>query len=82
MPESRRRGKSTYTPPPRASRDLEPNPAWWAPTFSTLLVLGLLWIVVYYVSQTAYPIPSVGSWNLVIGFAIMLSGFIMAMRWR
>ncbi len=82
MPESRRREKSTYTPPPRASRDLEPNPAWWAPTFSTLLVLGLLWIVVYYVSQTAYPIPSVGSWNLVIGFAIMLSGFVMAMRWR
>ena len=82
MPEARRREKSPYTPPPRASRDLEPNPAWWAPTFSTLLVLGLLWIVVYYVSQTAYPIPSVGSWNLVIGFAIMLSGFIMAMRWR
>jgi hypothetical protein len=50
--------------------------------FSTLLIVGLLWIVVYYVSATAYPIPGVGVWNLVIGFGVMLSGFAMAMRWR
>ena len=82
MPESRRRDKATYTPPSRTSKSVEPNPTWWAPTFSTLLIVGLVWIVVYYVSATAYPIPNVGVWNLVIGFAVLLSGFVMAMRWR
>ena len=51
MPESKGRDNSstTYTPPPR-SKAAEPNPTWWAPVFITLLVLGLLWIVVYYVT--------------------------------
>ncbi len=82
MPESRRREKNQYTPPPRVAKEAVPNPSWWAPMFSTLLIVGLLWIVVYYVTATAYPIPDVGNWNLVIGFVIMLAGFVMAMRWR
>ena len=26
------------------------SPAWWAPTFVALMILGLLWVVVYYIS--------------------------------
>ena len=83
MPESRGRDhKSTaYTPPP-ASKAAEPNPTWWAPAFITLLVLGLLWIVVYYISEYKYPIASLGVWNLGVGFVLLMAGFIMTMRWR
>ncbi len=58
------------------------SPSWWAPTFITLLILGLLWVVVYYFSGTAYPIPGIGHVNLAIGIGLMLAGFIMTLRWK
>lgn len=82
VPESKGRDKSAPYTPPRASKVAEPNPTWWAPVFITLLVLGLLWIVVYYMSEYKYPIGSIGVWNLAVGFALLMSGFIMTMRWR
>ena len=48
----------------------------------TLLLLGLAWVVVFYVSESKYPIPGIGAWNLVCGFAVMLAGFGLATRWR
>jgi hypothetical protein len=47
-----------------------------------LLILGLAWVVVYYLSQSKYPIPDIGNWNLAAGFGVLLSGFIMLTRWR
>ncbi|EWT00360.1 septation inhibitor protein [Intrasporangium oryzae NRRL B-24470] len=83
MPESRGRDrKAAPYIPPKSSKATEPNPTWWAPVFITLLVLGLLWIVVYYISASQYPIGSIGVWNLAIGFALLMGGFIMTMRWR
>lgn len=83
MPESRGRNrKSTPYTPPQKSKAPEPNPRWWAPTFVTLLVVGLLWIVVYYISQYKFPIEALGAWNLGVGFALLISGFAMTMRWR
>jgi hypothetical protein len=53
-------------------------------TMVAAFVIGLAWIVTFYVSNSKYPIPldSGKAWNLVIGFAIVLSGFVMATRWR
>ncbi|WP_299036828.1 cell division protein CrgA [uncultured Pseudokineococcus sp.] len=98
MPESRgrRRGKTTprtpedaaaRTPdgPPttsRTARPAAPNPRWYVPVMLGLMLLGLAWIVVWYVSQNQYPVPGIGSWNLVVGFAIVLVGFLMTTRWR
>jgi hypothetical protein len=82
VPESRGRQKSSYTAPPRASSAPAPNPTWWVPVLVTLLLLGLLWIVVFYVTQGAFPIASFGYGNLAAGFALLLGGFAMAMRWR
>jgi hypothetical protein len=47
-----------------------------------LLVIGLAWIVTYYLSQTKYPVPGWDTWNLVAGFGILLVGFGMTTRWR
>jgi len=52
------------------------------PVFVTLLLLGLAWIVTFYVSQGAWPIAKFGYGNLVAGFVLLLGGFGMAMRWR
>ena len=47
-----------------------------------LLLLGLLWIVVYYITRAEYPIPGIRDWNLLIGFGVLLVGFAMTTRWR
>ena len=57
MPESKGRDSRSghYTPQQRRKKQA-PNPEWYAPVFVTLLLLGLVWIVVFYVSQGAWPI--------------------------
>ena len=58
------------------------SPGWWAPTFVTLMVLGLVWVLVYYISSARYPIPDITWWNLVIGLGVMMIGFLMTLKWR
>jgi hypothetical protein len=59
-----------------------PNPSWWAPVFVTLLLVGLLWIVVFYISQGQWPVAAFRYWNLVVGFALLIGGFAMTMKWK
>ena len=84
MPESRNRDKASYTHPPekRPQKVSVGNPVWFVPVMVGLMILGLLWVVVFYVTRQEYPVPSLGRWNLGIGFALMLSGFMMTTRWR
>jgi hypothetical protein len=82
MPESRVRRKSAFTPPKAKSGPPKPNPGWFVPVMIGLLLLGLAWIVVYYLTQTEYPIPGISHANLGIGFGIALAGFLMTTRWR
>jgi len=82
MPESRIRRKTAYTAPTGKGGPPKPNGRWFVPTMITLLVLGLAWIVVYYLTRGDYPVPSIGDWNLVVGFGILLLGFGMTTRWR
>ncbi|MBK9476371.1 MAG: cell division protein CrgA [Tetrasphaera sp.] len=84
MPESKGRDKPAYTPPPRAAQKVDaPNARWFAPVMVGLMVLGLLWVVTYYLSGIhQFPIPALGVVNLFIGFGLMLAGFIMTTRWR
>jgi hypothetical protein len=76
------RTKAPFTPPATRSTARKPNPRWYAPLMLGLMVLGLIWIVVFYISQTMYPIPKIGDWNLLIGFGLLLAGFAMTTRWR
>ena len=57
------------------------NPRWFVPLFCALMIIGLIWAVVYYLTSN-YPIPNIGAWNLAIAFAIIMVGFIMTMWWR
>ncbi|GAB7192031.1 hypothetical protein NUM3379_27400 [Kineococcus sp. NUM-3379] len=59
-----------------------PTPRWYVVTMVGLMILGLIWIVVFYISQTRYPVPGWGNWNLVAGFGLVLVGFAMTTRWR
>jgi hypothetical protein len=58
------------------------NPPWFAPVMLGLMVIGLLWVVTFYVSETRFPVPNIGNLNLVIGFGLLISGFLMTTRWR
>jgi hypothetical protein len=82
VPESRGRKKATYTPPPTTSTGRKQSPPWFAPVMVALFVVGLAYIVIYYVSQGKYPIPPLDSWNIVIGFGIIMAGFGMSTRWK
>jgi hypothetical protein len=83
VPESRSRRKKAYTPeataPPKAALG---SASWWAPVMLALFVIGLVWIVVYYISQAAYPIGALGWWNIVVGFVFIGLGFGMSTRWK
>ena len=57
------------------------NPRWFVPLFCALMIIGLVWAVVYYLT-TDYPIPHIGAWNLAIACAIIMVGCIMTMWWR
>lgn len=83
MPESKNRKKATAKPrPEQESKALAPNPSWFVPVMLGLMILGLVWIVTYYVSNGQIPIPGITHWNLAIGFVFVLSGFGMMTRWR
>ncbi|MEE6272014.1 cell division protein CrgA [Georgenia wangjunii] len=81
MPESKRRKKAEYTPPP-APAEPKASPRWWVPTAVTLMIIGILWVVTTYIVQAAGPIPDIGQWNLAVGFVVLMAGFLMCLRWR
>jgi hypothetical protein len=79
--KSRRKKKKAYIAPP-ASKAPRPSPGWWAPAMVTVMLVGLAWVVVFYLSSAAWPIRAIGQWNLVIGFGLMMGGFGMTAGWR
>lgn len=48
-----------------------------------LMVLGLIWMVLYYLWGSSIPVIShLGNWNFGVGFSLMVAGLVMTMRWR
>jgi hypothetical protein len=47
-----------------------------------LMLVGLAWILSFYISGGRIPIPMIGSWNIAAGFGIMFVGFLMTTRWK
>jgi hypothetical protein len=59
---------------------------WAGPAMVTSAIIGLLWIVVFYVvggTDTTIPVYSdLGQWNIVIGMGFILASFGFAMKWE
>jgi hypothetical protein len=87
VPKSSVRKKKVYTPPtdvrPTVTASTKkPSPLWLPISAVTLIVAGITWLVVYYLSQTHYPVESWGYWNLAVGFGAMVTSLILLSRWR
>jgi len=83
VPKSRVRTRTVYTPPPSKAARKKVSAPWVGPTIAVCLVVGLAWIVVYYLSQGSIPgISALGAWTLVVGFAFIIVGVVLSTRWR
>jgi hypothetical protein len=88
VPESKGRKKDVYTPPPTGKGERKVarlgSPRWLAPTLVALFVIGLTYIVIFYIAGSQIPVmkdlsPLV---NVGIGFVFIAGGFGLATRWR
>ncbi|MHA3704474.1 cell division protein CrgA [Jatrophihabitans sp. YIM 134969] len=60
-----------------------PSPKWYPITMAVVLLLGLAYIVVYYIAGGDVPyMQDLGGWNLAIGFGVLVLGLLMSVRWR
>ncbi len=89
MPESRKRKKAVYTPPPNAAggpKKKGPSPRWLAPLMLALFGIGVLWLVVFYITQGSMGgLPYASdweNWNLLVGFGFIIAGFGLSTQWR
>jgi Cell division protein CrgA len=82
VPKSRIRRKSAYTPPPAKLPTRLGSRGWVAPLMLSMFIIGLLWIVVFYVTGGSYPIESIHNWNIVVGFGFIGVGFVIATQWK
>jgi hypothetical protein len=88
MPKSKVRKKSVYTPAAEALgatkvRVAGPSHPFYVAVMLGLMLLGLLWLVVNYLAIDKIPLlNSLGNWNFLIGFTLMVTGLLMTMRWR
>lgn len=89
MPKSRVRKKTVYTPPSNESRLTTPVKV-AGPTHPVyivimlgLMLIGLAWLVVNYLAGQTIPFMlTLGPWNFLIGFSLIVIGLLMTMKWR
>jgi hypothetical protein len=89
MPKSKVRKKAVYTPPTSQRSGTTPvkvagptHPIYIAVMLAMMLV-GLAWLVVNYLAGDSIPfMVLLGPWNFLIGFALIVIGLLMTMRWR
>ena len=65
----------------RVAATSQMNPQWLVPTAVTLLIVGLVYLVTYYLSAGTLPLP-IGDWNLAAGFGLIMLGGGMFMFWK
>ena len=58
------------------------TPTWYKVIMFGMMLLGLGWLVVYYLAGDQIRLMSeLGPWNYAIGFAGMIVGLLMTMGW-
>src|SRR5699024_9897293 len=70
----------------RTGEEVRRGPAsrrWVPPTFITAFLLGVLWLIVFYVAGNMIPVMSdLGNWNILVGMGLMAVSFIIATLWK
>jgi hypothetical protein len=84
MPESKGRAKPSSRVPadPAKESHPKPSPRWLVPVMLGAFILGLLWIVLFYLVPDAPVLSALGNWNMLIGFGLIMVGFGLSTRWR
>jgi hypothetical protein len=94
VPKSRVRKKKVYTPPTElrpqttVSAKRRPSPVWVPVTAVTLIVVGISWLVVFYLTSGFNDVSwlnvlaKIGYWNLAIGFGAMVAALGLLSKWR
>lgn len=90
MPESKKRKRNAKKVQsdselrPSWTEDIKRSPRWYAPLAVTIMLLGLLWIVVYYALALnfQYNLLGINQWNIAVGFGVIMVGFVMLMWWK
>jgi hypothetical protein len=86
VPESKGRKKEPFTPPPsKGERKVAKigSPGWLAPAMVACFVIGLVYIVIFYIAGSEIPIMnSIGGQanglvNVGIGFGFIIVGFML-----
>ena len=96
MPKSKVR-KKPETSVPRSSgvassaaaRAVAPSPSWYPIVMALIMVIGLAYLVVYYLTESWWALTptfdflaELTYWNLVIGFSAMVAALILLTKWR
>lgn len=56
---------------------------WVPPTFITIGLLGVIWLVVYYIAGRDIPVMNkIGDWNILVGMGLMALSFVVATLWK
>jgi uncharacterized RDD family membrane protein YckC len=85
VPESKKRKKAVYTPPPTVSpaKKKGPSPVWVPALMLGLMIIGVAWLVVFYMVGNDMPVVGdLGNSNLLIGFGFIVAGFGLSTQWR
>ncbi|MEN9608433.1 MAG: hypothetical protein RLZZ06_364 [Actinomycetota bacterium] len=78
--------------PAKVNREDLPNPVWFKPVMFGFMLLGLIWILTFYISSMVWPLGSgwtgslaflnLGNGNIAVGFGLLMVGFFMTTRWK
>jgi len=89
VPESKKRRKAVYTAPAvagAARKKRKPSPVWFAPLMLALFGIGILWLVVFYLTNGDMggipKLGALGNGNLLVGFGFIVAGFGLSTQWR
>ena len=85
MPESSSRNKKKTDKVKAEKTPKKPRTTsrvWVAPLMLACWLLGLAWLVVFYVAGQDIPVmDDLGNWNLLIGMGLIAVGFVVSTQW-
>jgi hypothetical protein len=86
VPKSRVRKKKTDTyvrsDVVAAPKKKQPSPAWFSVLVLGTMVVGVIWLVTYYLSGGTLPVRDLEAWNVLVGFVWIALGFALSTQWR